>query len=73
VALVSLSARGEYVEADLCGYIPSDHADEALPHIDRGLHVLGYQQTDQATGVEGNIVQNGVICLDSIRTQLGLD
>ncbi|KAK3292357.1 uncharacterized protein B0H64DRAFT_426488 [Chaetomium fimeti] len=62
-ALVGLGSRGEHVEADLLGRIPSDQSDESLPHVGRGLHVLGRRKTEQVTGVEGNIVRDGVIYL----------
>jgi hypothetical protein len=62
-ALVGLGPRGEHVEADLFGRIASDHADEKLPRLGRGLHVLGRRRTDQVTGVEGNVVRDGVIYL----------
>jgi hypothetical protein len=62
-ALVGLGTRGEHVEADLLGRVPSGHADEDLPHLGNALHVLGRRQTEQVTGVEGNIVRDGVIYL----------
>lgn len=62
-ALLPLGKRGEHVEADLLGRVPSDHADDNLPLLGRGLHVLGRKRTDQVTGVEGNIVRDGVIYL----------
>jgi hypothetical protein len=62
-ALVGLGRRGEHVEADLFGRVPFDHADESLPELGDGLHVLGRRQTEQVTGVEGNVIRDGVIYL----------
>lgn len=62
-ALVGLGPRGEQVEADPYGRVPSDQADENLPGLGNGLHVLGRRRTDHVTGVEGNIIRDGVIYL----------
>ncbi|KAH6650562.1 hypothetical protein F5144DRAFT_556517 [Chaetomium tenue] len=62
-ALLPLGARGEHVEADLLGRVPSTHAEDTLQLLGRGLHVLGRKRTDQVTGVEGNVVENGIIYL----------
>ncbi|KAK4183478.1 hypothetical protein QBC35DRAFT_418849 [Podospora australis] len=62
-ALLALGPNGAHVEADQLGQVPCNHPEAHLPKVGQALHVIGRRRTDHVSGVEGNVVRDGIIYL----------